>query len=1000
MKSFKKVLALVMVFVLSFSLFASAAEFTDANDIKEEFKDDVSMLVELGILSGYPDGSIRPEATITRAEFAKMAYVLKYGSDDEGKLFAGQPSKFTDVEGNANVSWAKGYINYCANQGIVSGVGGNKFNPQGNITVAEATKMLLVILGCNAEKEGFVGPNWSSNTVAKAMELGIFDGWTGDPTAPASRQLVAKLMRNTIFAPVYVYSPITGIGSQYNALDGTKNQTLGEQIMDLKHVEGIIVSNENYAITTDAKGETIKIDNGPAIAPTGAESGESIVYYEAQTTNGTRYGATIKIDRAVADELLGAKVDVYFRADKNSANLSYNNVKVIGDVVVSADTVMHTVASSDVEMMPNGESTSSALITPYISFKVNGEEFQVKAPTGTNKVAKNVDYNTLWSGKANDFTKFAYASTATFKDAGTLAQPNGDDAFFTSMGSGSVATYRFVSHDGGKTFSYIFKMQNAANSVEFGSVSGISESKKTITLPKLGTVSLEDVVINGDVAKDDYVVYYFANGKVNIEKVEEMQGALEAINEDGSVRINGKTYFADENLCQQYLNYASNNGLAGFYSANKEAQKANTVYRVLGNVILDIEANGEISENGSYAVILNSSYDEKLDVAYVKLGFADNSEGTYKVGKFYTKFPSQPNNAANDRAQDYANNARFGWVVEYTMRDDGTVDLSAQDFKTLENEGDLRAPSGSATYGVEDKAFKVDSKKFYGSNSSVLFVLYGDVSGDFTSENYKPVKARAYKLGEVTNASAKPIAGLKTNNTAEPNALGSVILNKTGYSNTVVAAAMTHGASLSGITYKSSDSLGYVVSAKQLYNVASGSAYASFKIITDGELITVDSVDNVTDLNNNEIFTQAAGYVGNIAGFERGTVVRYALNAEGKLATVSNEGGKIEDMKKSPIGEDTGLFYVNAAQITDGRFVFYTSHEAHHLASNGRLDPTETNSILLSEDGYKIIAISDDSYAGEYLTTVARNEALAEGAFNAIIQIEEGEIVRIFSFAD
>ena len=225
MKSFKKVLALVMVFALSLSLFAGAVEFTDANDIHENYQDDVNMLVELGVLGGYPDGTFRPEDKITRAEFAKMAYVLKYGSDDSGKLFAGQNSSFTDVEGNGNVAWAKGYINYCENQGIVSGVGNNKFNPNGNVTVAEASKMLLVILGCNADKEGFKGVNWASNTVAKAMELGLFEGWQGDPTAPASRQLVAKLMRNAIFAPVYVYSPITGIGSQYNALDGAKNQT-------------------------------------------------------------------------------------------------------------------------------------------------------------------------------------------------------------------------------------------------------------------------------------------------------------------------------------------------------------------------------------------------------------------------------------------------------------------------------------------------------------------------------------------------------------------------------------------------------------------------------------------------------------------------------------------------------------------------------------------------------------------------------------------------------
>ncbi len=1001
MKSFKKVLALALVFVLSLSMFAGAAEFTDAADIHEDYKDDVNMLVELGILSGYPDGSVKPEATITRAEFAKMAYVLKYGSDDNGKLFANQASQFTDVEGNANVAWAKGYINYCANQGIVSGVGNNKFNPQGNITVAEASKMLLVILGANADKEGFKGQNWVANTVAKAMELGLYDGWSGDPTAPASRQLVAKLMRNAIFSPVYVYSPITGIGSQYNVLDGSENQTLGEQVMGLKHVNGIVVANENYAITKDKDGDSIVIENGPEIAVTGAESGESIIYYEAQNTSGTYHGATVKIDRAVADNMLGAKVDVYFKADMNSASLAYTNVEVIGDVIVSSDTKIYEVPSSDVKIMPDGNSASTALITPYISFEVDGKEIQIKAPANAEKVAKNQNYNDLWgANEENDFSKFSYVSTATFKAGGELKQPAGDNAFFTDMGKGSAAKYRFVSVDGGKTYSYIFKMQNEANAIEFGSVSGYSESKGTITLPKLGTVNLDEVVINGEIAKDDYVVYYFANGKINIDKVETIKGALEAINEDGSVKINGKDYFADENLCQQFINYEGNGGLAGFYSDNKEAQKDGTIYRVYGNVILDIEVSEQASKSENFAVVLNSSYDDKLDVAYVKLGFADNTEGTYKVGKFYTKYASQPNNPANDRAQDYANNARFGWVVEYSIRGDGTVDLSAQDFKTLESDGSVRVPSSSYEYGIVEKAFSIDGKRYYGDESSVVFVLYGNLEGDYTSESYRPVKSRSYKLSQLIDVDGAAIKGLKINNAAVNGALGSVVLNSSGYSNSVVAAAITHGDSLGNISYKSSDSMAYVVSAKQMYNVSTGAPYARFKLITDEGLVTVDSIDNITDLANNEIFSQPAGYVGDIEGYGAGTVVRYFINAEGRLEVVSNDGGLREDMIQSPEGESSGLFYVNAAQISGDRFVYYNSQEAHELGSDGRLNPSDTDSVMLSEDGYKIITISDDSYAGSYLVTVARNQALAEGDFNAIIQLEEGEIVRIFSFED
>ena len=183
-----------------------------------------------------------------------------------------------------------------------------------------------------------------------------------------------------------------------------------------------------------------------------------------------------------------------------------------------------------------------------------------------------------------------------------------------------------------------------------------------------------------------------------------------------------------------------------------------------------------------------------------------------------------------------------------------------------------------------------------------------------------------------------------------------------------------------------------------MYNVETGSAYAVFKLITEEGFKEVTSIDDVTDLNNNVIFTEAAGYVGNIKNYESGTVVRYSINAEGKLEAVSSDGGLPTDMNKDPANQQSGLYYVNAAQISGDRFIYYSSQKAHELAQNGRLNPDNSESLLLSEDGYKIITIADDEYAGDYLVTVARNQALAKGAFNAIIELEEGEIIRIFSF--
>ena len=74
MKNLKKILALVLAFACAFTMFAGAA-FTDQADIKVE-NEVVDTLIELGVINGYTDGSFKPNDTVTRAEMAKMIYVL------------------------------------------------------------------------------------------------------------------------------------------------------------------------------------------------------------------------------------------------------------------------------------------------------------------------------------------------------------------------------------------------------------------------------------------------------------------------------------------------------------------------------------------------------------------------------------------------------------------------------------------------------------------------------------------------------------------------------------------------------------------------------------------------------------------------------------------------------------------------------------------------------------------------------------------------------------
>ena len=93
-ENLKKVLALVLAFACAFTMFAGAA-FTDSADIKVD-TEVVDTLVSLGVVNGYDDGSFKPNGTVTRAEMAKMIYVLRTGNSD-ASAYNDDKTSFTDI---------------------------------------------------------------------------------------------------------------------------------------------------------------------------------------------------------------------------------------------------------------------------------------------------------------------------------------------------------------------------------------------------------------------------------------------------------------------------------------------------------------------------------------------------------------------------------------------------------------------------------------------------------------------------------------------------------------------------------------------------------------------------------------------------------------------------------------------------------------------------------------------------------------------------------------
>ena len=115
----------------------------------------VSTLSKMGVISGYPDGTFRPNAPITRAEFAAM--IARF---DETAKSADTP--FTDISGH----WAENAIGKAYGNGWVEGNSKTVFCPESNLTRAETATLLNRVLHRLPEKESDLLANqivWPDN---------------------------------------------------------------------------------------------------------------------------------------------------------------------------------------------------------------------------------------------------------------------------------------------------------------------------------------------------------------------------------------------------------------------------------------------------------------------------------------------------------------------------------------------------------------------------------------------------------------------------------------------------------------------------------------------------------------------------------------------------------------------------------------------------------------------------------------------------------------------
>lgn len=162
----------------------------------------VSELRKRGVISGYPDGSFRPENQVTRAEIAKML-VVTLGQNPNP---AGQVT-FQDVAGHWVVT--QGYLQTAVQIGAVQGYSETSFGPNDPVTRAQLAKLVAAAYGLSPTGTPPYGDvnDWSTGWVAVAHQSKLvgpqapYPIWTGstlEGSKPATRAEAAMVLANLL----------------------------------------------------------------------------------------------------------------------------------------------------------------------------------------------------------------------------------------------------------------------------------------------------------------------------------------------------------------------------------------------------------------------------------------------------------------------------------------------------------------------------------------------------------------------------------------------------------------------------------------------------------------------------------------------------------------------------------------------------------------------------------------------------------------------------------
>lgn len=628
----KKVLSFVLVLTLvlgSFSMvFAAPAQKTLSDIAGSANEEAIQVVNDLGIITGYEDGSFKGGNNVTRAEFAAM--ITRALAIPESALSGYSASTFKDTAG---YGWAVPYLAFCQSKGIMIGDGNGNAMPGRTITVNEAMTMTLRAVGYTNNSSALVG-TWPANYVTLGQTLGLYDDVA--KTTTINRESAAQVIYNALTVALVQV-----------ATDGTTDRIVAEKIGDEVTYRTLLTSGLGCEIDNEGKAYVVAGDEDSAInlmpyqgtyAVTYSKDDKIVAIGEIKSTFLT---GKVKADKNILDvDGTEYKLDSTTTCDASFDNGDYSNAEVVVStyddttvtvaVKLSGKTVkeLYSIAkweAEDAVQFGEGDLDEDSLCGEKFILddddEIDETSFVLLGVSSLNDI-KEDNVIELYLNKDSKITKVAVGTGSV---TGKVTRINKDGDKFTIDGKAYDATEAFqkdapsVGDEGTAYMNYdgdlaIWDEDNAASGNYAVVVAKDTQEsfEKDVVKVKLFTAAGEEItpevdsdwVATAKAISNDTIVEYSLNksGKLNkIEAVGEAKADLGKVSKSGT--IIGTTPVVSNVVV---------------FSQDKD-----------GDYV--IEKIGNIQKDNSLVAVAVKNNDGKITALLITEDDLDNGEATYGV---------------------------------------------------------------------------------------------------------------------------------------------------------------------------------------------------------------------------------------------------------------------------------------------------------------------------------------------------------------------------------